>query len=54
MAFAAITDSHAFRQIGRGHVLVWRRAAWARRAWSTSMIAAGCGSRCTSLGLACI
>jgi integrase/recombinase XerD len=25
MAFAGITDPHAFRQVGRGHVLAWRR-----------------------------
>ncbi len=31
MAFAAITDSHACRQVGRGHALVWRHAAWAMR-----------------------
>jgi hypothetical protein len=25
MAFAGIEDPHAFRQVGRGHVLAWRR-----------------------------
>ena len=31
MAFAGIEDPHAFRRVGRGHVLAWRRDLEARR-----------------------
>lgn len=31
MAFAGIEDPHAFRQVGRGHVLAWRRDLEQRR-----------------------
>ena len=37
MAFAGLEDPHAFRQVGRGHILAWRRApsaATIRFKWS--------------------
>lgn len=37
MAFAGIADPHAFRLIGRGHVLAWRRN-FDRRALSAATI----------------